>query len=216
MRIAILPLLVLSLAACRAPAPAESAAGAAPGQAAPGPVAQGSSPAVKPEAAVAPATGSLHVDLPAAGTIGYAGFGPAKFGDSAEAVRMAWGGDLGDAKPEEPGGCYYLSPVAPAQQDAKIGFRVEADKFARIDVYSAQIEAPGGGRVGMDEAGLRQLYGKALQSMPHKYVEGGHYLSLAAADGGPGKLVFETDVQGKVSSWRIGMPPQVDYVEGCG
>ena len=33
---------------------------------------------------------------------------------------------------------------------------------------------------------------------------------------GEGALVFETDTQGRVTHWRAGVPPQVDYVEGCG
>ncbi|HWI23748.1 MAG TPA: lectin, partial [Lysobacter sp.] len=32
---------------------------------------------------------------------------------------------------------------------------------------------------------------------------------------GKGVLVFETDAAGKVTAWRAGVPPQVDYVEGC-
>jgi hypothetical protein len=27
--------------------------------------------------------------------------------------------------------------------------------------------------------------------------------------------VFETDAGGTVTEWRAGVPPQVDYVEGC-
>jgi hypothetical protein len=46
-------------------------------------------------------------------------------------------------------------------------------------------------------------------------VEGGHYLSIAASGVAPSKLVFETDAAGKVTAWRVGLTPQVDYVEGC-
>jgi hypothetical protein len=28
-------------------------------------------------------------------------------------------------------------------------------------------------------------------------------------------LLFATDADGRVNEWRIGVPPQVDYVEGC-
>ncbi|MFT3761128.1 MAG: hypothetical protein QM761_00665 [Pseudoxanthomonas sp.] len=163
----------------------------------------------------AQATGSLRVDLPAEGAIGFAGFGPAKFGATAEEVRMAWGGDLGDAAPDEPGGCYYLTPQPQHAQGDKIGFMIEGDRFVRIDVASDAIAAPGGGRVGMSADELRVLYGSALESMPHKYVEGGRYLSVAASGAAPSKLVFETDENGKATHWRIGLAPQVDYVEGC-
>jgi hypothetical protein len=33
--------------------------------------------------------------------------------------------------------------------------------------------------------------------------------------GGKSALVFEVDPSGKATDWRIGVPPQVDYVEGC-
>lgn len=210
MRQASIVALVLLLAACKAPPSSEPAAAEQPAPAEP------AQPAVAESAPApaAPSTGSLRVDLPAAGAIGFEGFGPAKFGASAEEVRMAWGGDLGDAKPPEPGGCHYLIPATQAKQGYKIAFMIEGDKFVRIDVASDQIVAPGGGRIGMGAAELQKLYGNALQSMPHKYVEGGHYLSVAGG-AAPGKLVFETDANGKVTEWRIGAPPQVDYVEGC-
>jgi hypothetical protein len=62
---------------------------------------------------------------------------------------------------------------------------------------------------------LKQLYGDALQSMPHKYVEGGQYLSVDADAEAPSKLVFETDASGNVTRWRVGLLPQANYVEGC-
>ena len=31
----------------------------------------------------------------------------------------------------------------------------------------------------------------------------------------PTKLVFEADASGVVSEWRVGLLPEVDYVEGC-
>lgn len=214
MRAVIFPLIVLSLAACKAPAPAEPVA-EKPAQAAPAPAASAPPAEAPPAEAAPPATGTLHVDLPAEGAISLAGFGPAKFGATAEEVRMAWGGDLGDAKPDEPGGCYYLTPATQQKQGAKIGFMIEGEKFVRLDVDSSEIAAPGGGRIGMSEAELQKLYRGALQSMSHKYVEGGHYLSVAASGVAPSKLVFETDESGKATRWRIGLPPQVDYVEGC-
>lgn len=209
MRCVSIAAIALLLAACKAPSPPTAAE--TPPEAAP--AASAAAPSVEEPAN--PATGPLHVDLPAEGAIGFAGFGPAKFGASAEEVRMAWGGDLGDAAPSEPGGCYYLIPATQPRQGYKIAFMVEGDRFVRIDVASAEIVAPGGGKVGMDEVELQKLYHGALQSMPHKYVEGGHTLSVAASGVSPARLVFETGADGKATAWRIGLPPQVDYVEGC-
>ena len=39
--------------------------------------------------------------------------------------------------------------------------------------------------------------------------------SVAITAGIIGVLLFETNAEGNVASWRIGVPPQVDYVEGC-
>src|SRR5688572_2066687 len=153
--------------------------------------------------------------MPAPGTIGFAGFGPAPFGASDEQVRMAWGADLGDARPEQPGGCYYLLPEARSANGYRLGFMIEQDKFARMDVDAVDIEAPGGGKVGMSAQDIDRLYAGRINKQPHKYVDGGQYLRIADAGGGPGVLLFETDAKGVVSSWRIGVPPQVDYVEGC-
>ncbi len=128
---------------------------------------------------------------------------------------MAWGSDLGDARPEQPGGCYYLLPQARSANGYRLGFMIEQDRFARVDVDAVDIEAPGGGRVGMNAQDIDRLYAGRISKQPHKYVDGGQYLRIVDASGGPGVLLFETDAKGVVSSWRIGVPPQVDYVEGC-
>lgn len=161
-------------------------------------------------------SGSLRVDAPAEGTITFLGFGPANFGATEEDVRMAWGGDLGGATPDEPGGCYYLSPQPVGNDGYRTAFMIEGDKFARVDVRRDDVTAPGGGKVGMTKAQVAALYA-GVEEQPHKYTDG-LYLRIKDAAGGKGVLVFETDGKGddaRVTAWRIGVPPQVDYVEGC-
>ena len=157
--------------------------------------------------------------LPGDGAIAYAGFGPARFGGTEEAVRMAWGKDLKADTPTEPGGCYYLFPERVGRPGAQasygIGFMIEGDRFARIDVDNVDIAAPGGGRVGMGAAEIRSRYPGRIEEQQHKYVEGGRYLRVKDGAGGDGVLLFVTDAAGKVTSWRIGVAPQVDYVEAC-
>lgn len=160
--------------------------------------------------------GSLRVDAPTEGTITFRGFGPANFGGTQEDVRMAWGGDLGDAKPSEPGGCYYLTPQPVGKEGYRTAFMIEGDKFVRVDVRRDDVTAPGGGKVGMTKAQVAALY-TGIEQQPHKYTEG-QYLRVKDSAGGNGVLLFETDGKGddaKVTAWRIGVPPQVDYVEGC-
>jgi len=183
------------------------------------------SPAVTPAVgtgATAPATtnpaggGSLRVDAPGEDTITFQGFGPAQFGASAEEVRMAWGADLGDAKPDQPGGCRYLIPQPVGTEGYRTAFMIEGDKFVRMDVRRDDVAAPGGGKAGMTKAQLAALY-PAIEEQPHEYTDG-LYLRIKDPAGGNGVLVFEIDGKGDqatATEWRIGLPPQVDYVEGC-
>jgi hypothetical protein len=168
-------------------------------------------PATAPPGALA----SLQVRSPAEGTITFEGFGPTRFGGSQEDVRISWGGDLGDAQPSEPGGCYYLIPQPLTEAGYRIGFMIEGDRFVRVDVRADDVVAPGGGRIGMTIAEIESAYGGRVEQRPHKYDPEGRYLRITDPAGGDGVLVFETDAQGRVDEWRVGLPPQVDYVEGC-
>ncbi len=216
--------LLLLLAACARedapaadPATADAPAATTPATADAPPPAPDQPAQDVPPATAAPAGGSLHVGLPAEGTIGFGGFGPASFGASAEEVRMAWGGDLGEPQPPEPAGCYYLMPQPAPEGGYRVAFMIEGDKFARIDVRTDAVTAPGGGKVDMTRAEIDKLYAGRIEERPHKYTDGS-YLRIADPDGGKGVLIFETDAKGdtaKVTEWRIGVPPQVDYIEGC-
>ena len=146
----------------------------------------------------------------------FEGFGPVRFGEGAESLRELWKGGLeGDADPADPQACYYLFPRARPQHGHGTAFMIERGRFVRVDVDQAGAVAPGGGRIGMDAEQIHALYPGQVEEAPHKYVEGGRYLRVVA-DGSPAVLVFEVDADGQVRSWRVGLPPQVDYVEGCG
>ena len=219
----LLTMLVLGLVACSDQGVGEQAAEGGE----PAPVA--AAPIDQPDADVPPATappGSLSTLPPppiqptADAAIGYGGFGPASFGASEEAVRMAWGRDIKADTPAEPGGCYYLVPQTRPQPHPQaagygIAFMIEGDRFSRIDVDSADIVAPGGGRIGMTANEIRTRYAGRIEEQEHKYVEGGKYLRIKDSAGGDGVLLFVTDAAGKVTAWRVGVPPQVDYVEAC-
>ena len=156
--------------------------------------------------------------IPASGDSRMDGYGALDFGMSAEEARAEWSGNPLEAAGAvaDPQACYLMSPAGQSTP-GQLAFMFEGDLFVRYSVESADITAPGGGRVGMDAAALEGLYGKRLREMPHKYVEGGKVL-VSPEDGGalPSQLVFELDASGRVTSWRVGMAPQVGYVEGCG
>lgn len=142
----------------------------------------------------------------------YDGYGDLRFGMDEAAFEKAWGGELKGA-PEQGSTCFYKTP-AWVKSPKDFAFMFEAGHFVRYDVGSAKELAPGGGKVGMDEAQIRALYGTRVEAQPHKYVDGAKYLRIAAPQG-DGVLLFETDEHGKVTRWRMGVPSQVDYVEGC-
>ena len=206
-RIASAALMILVLGACQPDGPAEAtdASNASGAAVAPPPAPPGLPPANAE--GVAPET------MPGdGGPATFLGYGDMRLGSSAAEARQAWGGEL-DGHPTEPQGCHYLTPKWVANS-SEMAFMIEGGRFVRYDVGTAKVPAPGGGKVGMTAQELAALYG-AMDSLPHKYVEGGRYLSRAASGVAPTRLVFETDATGTVTSWRVGMEPQVDYVEGC-
>lgn len=196
---ALAPILALALAGCQA-APDESSAS--------------TTVTGVPAAAATPATSSTAATTATAGALAHAdGYGHMRFGMDESAFRHAWQGDLTGAV-DAAGGCSYLRPTW-VKQPRAFGFMFERGRFVRYDVGTAREVAPGGGRVGMNVAQIRARYGDAVQVMPHKYTAGASYLRIVPPQG-QGVLVFETDAEGKVVRWRVGLAPQIDYVEGCG
>lgn len=143
----------------------------------------------------------------------FLGYGDMKLGSTVDEARAAWGGELNGA-PMEGTTCHYLWPKW-ITRPADFAFMMEDGRFVRYDVGTDKETAPGGGKVGMSVEELQKLYGGALKGAPHKYTQGGQYLSMDAGDVAPTRLVFEVDAAGKVTSWRVGLSPQVEYVEGC-
>lgn len=156
--------------------------------------------------------------IPPSGDSRMDGFGSLDFGLSADEAREDWNGNpLESAGPvDDPMACHQLVPAGQANP-GELSFMFEDDLFVRYSVGTDAFTAPGGGRVGMDQAALEGLYGKGLESMRHKYIEGGTML-MSQEDGGslPSRLAFELDAEGRVVAWRVGLAPQVGYVEGCG
>jgi len=144
------------------------------------------------------------------------GFGPAKFGGDEESVRMSWGRPLNAGKPTEGASCYYMSPETAPDAKRSIGFMFEDAKFVRYDVADASLSAPGNIRIGDSADAVRVAFVGRVEEAPHKYIEKGLTLTVSPEDKAIARLIFEIGEDGKVSAWRIGIPPQVFYVEGCG
>lgn len=207
--------MVAALAACNADRDAAANATNAP-PAADQP-AEDVPPATMPSPASLPSPASTAMPAPAAdgadAQASFAGYGDVKFGTAAADMERAWGGELKTLGEDVNPACYFMAPswASPAEFD----FMIADGRFVRYGTRSGKIVAPGGGKVGMTVAQLQTLYHGALEAKPHQYVEGGRYLSIAASGVAPAKLVFETDAAGKATAWRVGLSPQVDFIEGC-
>ena len=137
---------------------------------------------------------------PAAWAVSDTGAGPIRIGMTADELRSHVE-TLGQLE-----GCVYTKvPAAPG-----LLVMLFAGKVVRLDVIAPGLATAAGARVGDTEQRVRELY-PGLQVEPHKYTEG-HYLVV---DSNPGRrLVFETD-GARVTRYRAGAIPQVDWVEGC-
>ncbi len=108
--------------------------------------------------------------------------------------------------------CDYVR--AEAAPDSML-FMVEMGRLVRVDVIGGSAATAEGARVGDSESRILSLYPGATRG-PHKYTDGA-YLTVAGEAAGAdssSKLVFETDGE-RITRYRGGIAPAVDYVEGC-
>jgi len=190
-------LLLAALAACM-PSD-EGAPEAAPGS---------TTPAPDPDEAPEPAPGA-----PAGGqawTAGFRGAGPAQVGMPLAAAASALGAVPDTAAAA--GSCSYLRP---AGDPAGVKVMVNEGRVARVEVDSGAVRTVEGAGIGDAEARVRKLYAGRVTETPHKYTSG-RYLTVtpAAPADSAFRLVFETD-GAKVTRFRAGRLPEVEWVEGC-
>lgn len=171
--------------------------------------------AVEPAAEAAPAAPSPAIpasaDPASAGPARLDGYGPLQLGSSLDEVRTAWKEPLRGEVPDDY--CHALRPEGSQADDVIL--MIEGKRLVRYDVRNDRIAAPGGGKVGMSLGQLQTLYPDRGDLTPHKYDERGHNLRVRPAADGGAVVNFEIDGDGKVTAWRVGQTPQVDYVEGC-
>jgi hypothetical protein len=152
--------------------------------------------------------------LTAASQVGTNGIGPVLVGMTVAQAEKAAGRKF-DTDKEGPDGlvCLYSKP----QGLPGVGFMVINGKIARVDVWNnRQITTFRGAKIGDSEARIKQLYGSQIQVQQHEYRRNGHYLVFVPKDKADKnfRVVFETDGQ-KVTQFRSGRIPEVEYVEGC-
>jgi hypothetical protein len=140
------------------------------------------------------------------------GIGPIQIGmNLSDAVNM---GLLNDNPTRNPK-CDWVYPAVGAGIPDGVNVMVVDGKIARIDVDTGVVTTEDGVRIGDSEDKVKSVYGDDVQVAPHKYIEGGHYMTVPGDSASAGKaLVFETD--GKhVTAFRGGRLPEVKWVEGC-
>jgi hypothetical protein len=129
-----------------------------------------------------------------------------------EAVNMGLLNERPDLKAE----CDYVYPAVGAGIPFGVGVMVVRGKIARIDVDTGSVTTEDGAKIGDSEDRLKSIYDDELQVEPHKYIEGGHYMTIMGDSTSAGKaIVFETDGK-RVTMFRAGRLPEVKWVEGCG
>ena len=154
------------------------------------------------------------------------GIGPVRVGmtiaqaEAAAGVRLIErGGRAGE------GGCYYVWPqpeihglefmVISSRSDNSIDR--QSDRIARVDVLRGSgMTTVSGAHIGNTEAQIKSLYPGRIEVTPHEYDHAGHYLTFVPQDllDRNYRLVFETDGR-RVTRFRAGRLPEVQYVEGC-
>jgi hypothetical protein len=144
-------------------------------------------------------------------TVSPDGVGPVRTGWSLAQLNAALGEQLKPAYDVNPE-CDYIDPVA---LPPGIALMVERDTIVRIDVDTTGISTPEGAGVGDSEAKVLELYKGRVQVQPHKYTgPTGHYLVVTWPSDTLHLLIFETDGE-KVVTYRAGIRPAVEYIEGC-
>ena len=173
---------------------------------------QGNAQAATPQGASpqagAPAAGAAD-NAPALWLVSPRGIGPIAAGMrfSAAAPLLGVPASAGTGSPA----CAY---VRPAHGPAGVSVMVRGGEVARVQVDSGDVATTEGARIGDSEARIDSLYAGRVTVGPHKYTSG-HVLTVKPADGeSPYRLVFETDGK-RVTRYRAGRLPEVEWVEGC-
>ena len=110
--------------------------------------------------------------------------------------------------------CFYVKPQG---EPKDIGFMVTNKRISRVDVWNNKsITTLSGAKIGDTESRIKSLYPRQIQVTPHEYVQAGHYLTFVPKDASDKnyRVVFETDGK-KVTRFRSGKLPEVEFVEGC-
>jgi hypothetical protein len=116
------------------------------------------------------------------------------------------------ATPDSAGCAYAVWTQAPRG----VAIMLEHGRIIRVEVREGVVSTAAGARIGDAEARIHDLYGSRMITEPHKYDQAGHYLVVTPEQPADSafRLVFEADGK-RVTRFRGGLRPAVEYVEGC-
>jgi hypothetical protein len=156
--------------------------------------------------AAADTGGAAAPDIRAAWTASATAVGPVRIGMTVAQAERALGSPFEPSS--DSGECVYRKSAAapPGVLFMQVGGRI-----VRIDITEPRVRTANGIEVGSSERDVRAAYGSAIAISPHKYTAGRY---LTVADDADHRVVFETGEE-RVTRYRAGRLPEVEWVEGC-
>jgi hypothetical protein len=147
-------------------------------------------------------------------TVSEAGYGRIKLGMRQSVAQEALGAPprSGPEAVTEP--CAYMEiPDSPLSR--AVGVMLVDGVVGRVDVSEPSVATEWGDRVGDTEAAVLARHAGRVQVTAHPY-DGpeGHYLTVRLPGDTLRLLILETDGK-RVTSYRVGRRPAVEWVEGC-
>jgi hypothetical protein len=160
--------------------------------------------------ASAPAVGEDPA-VPTAWVVRPDGIGPVRTGMTLAELSSVLGEQVRAAYADFEG-CDY---VRASRFPGGLALMVLNDTVARVDVDGDSIRTAEGARVGDSEERILTLYKGRVEVQPHKYTgPTGHYLVVSVPGDSLHRIIFETDGT-RVTEYRAGRLPAVEFVEGC-
>lgn len=138
------------------------------------------------------------------------GIGDLRIGTPVAALRAM--GATEERYPDEEVDCaYWRTGRWPG-----LAMMVSGGRVVRIETEDARYRTASGARVGMTEAEIRAIYGRAMRVEPHPYTgPEGHYLIYQARSEPYGMIVETNYENGRAASIRVGTWQAVQLIEGC-
>ena len=146
-------------------------------------------------------------------TVTTGGLGPIRIGMNPQEANVAAGYGLQLDFVDD--SCSYLM-AAPVLDN--VGFMVFEGTIGRVDIFpGSNITTRSGAKIGMTEAKIKSLFGDKIVISGHPIVAGGKYLTFVPTDEQDKnfRVIFETDANGIVTSYRAGRRLEVGWIEGC-